>query len=64
MKSILVTFSGGQVVVKTEGFAGAACLAATAKLEADLALEKSSDEKTAEYYQQATQAATLKAGQR
>jgi hypothetical protein len=53
-KQITVTFSGGQVVVKTEGFAGATCLKATDALERDLGLDKTSDERTPEYYHQQT----------
>jgi hypothetical protein len=51
MKEIIVSSKGGKVRIETKGFKGGACLKETLALEADLHLEKESDEKTPEYHQ-------------
>jgi hypothetical protein len=60
MKIVTVTFKNGKVEIKTTGFVGADCLAATKQLEADLGLEVESDQKTPEFYQQAQVTAKVK----
>lgn len=62
MQKIIVTFDeAGNPEVKTEGFAGSGCSAATKDLEAALGVVKS-DVKTRDYYAAATNAASAKAG--
>lgn len=60
MQQIIVTFKrDGTVGIETKGFQGAACLKETAALEAALGLEKTSEERTPEFYQAVTQAAKV-----
>jgi hypothetical protein len=63
MKQITITFKGGKVAIATKGYAGAECLAATARLKTDMGFDVESVEKTAEYGQATSVAATAKVGQ-